>query len=113
MSDTNVNHWEFESAEQALEWLFDNKTSWLNPGCLHLWQESFATLGGGNLAGGFSWISKESLKGRVYSVRWSNDSVGIVFHDQVFIDRISNRSYPQETRCVKARLPFIIESDIP
>lgn len=104
---TIVKHWQHESAKQAMDWLFENHTSWMNPGYIHVWTESFATLGGGNLAGGFNWVSREMLKGRVYSVNYHNDSVGICFYDQVFIDRMPNRSYPCETRCVKARLPFI------
>lgn len=103
----SVKHWEHESAKHALLWLFENDASWLNPGCIHIWTESFATLGGGNLAGCYTWVSLKMLEGRVYSVDYHNDSVGICFHDQVFIDRIDNRRYPCETRCVKARLPFI------
>ena len=104
---STVKHWEHDSAEAALEWLFENHTSWLNPGCLHIWTESFATLGGGNLAGGYGWVSRKMLEGRVYNVDYRNDSVAICFYDQVFIDRIENRHYPDETRCIKARLPFI------
>jgi hypothetical protein len=103
----HVKHWEHESAEAGLEWLFDNSTSWLHADHIHIWTGSFATLDGGNLTGGYGWVSRKMLEGRVYSVSWSNDSVAICFHDQVFIDRIQNRSYPDETRCIKARLPFI------
>lgn len=74
-------------------------------GGIHLWQESFATLGGGMLAGSFAHLRPSMLEGRVYSVRFSDHSVAVCYHDQVFIPAVANRSYPQQTRLVIARLP--------
>jgi hypothetical protein len=102
----HVNYWEWKSAAECLDWLFLNHPDMQSYKGLHVWQESFATLGGGNLAGSYQHLSPAMLAGRVYSVHWWNDSVAVRYHDQVFINKIPNRSYPQETRCIKARLPF-------
>ena len=101
----HINYQEWKSAEECLQWLFENHSDMRAYGGIHVWQESFATLGGGMLAGSFSHLRPEMLEGRVYSVRFSDHSVAVCYHDQVFIPAIANRSYPQQTRLVIARLP--------
>jgi hypothetical protein len=101
----DVRYWEWVSPEECLEWLFENYDMKAYKS-LNVWQESFATLGGRMLAGGFSRLTPAMLEGRNYTVRWWNDSVAIRYHDEVFINKIENRRYPENTRCILARLPF-------
>lgn len=101
----HINYWEWKSAEECLQWLFENHSDMRAYGGIHVWQESFATLGGGMLAGSFAHLRPSMLEGRVYSVRFSDDSVAVSYHDEVFIREIPNRGYPQKTRLVRARLP--------
>lgn len=100
-----VKHWEWDSAEECLQSLFKTHPDMRAYGSLHVWQESFATLGGGNLAGSYQHLTPEMLVGRVYSVHFMNDSIGICYHDQIFSSEVINRSYPSKVRCVKLRLP--------
>jgi len=102
----HVKHYEWNSAKECLEWLFENHDDMKAYHSIHVWQESFATLGGGNLCGSFRGLTPAMLEGRNYTVHWHNDSVGICYHDQVFINKIENRRYPENTRCILARLPF-------
>lgn len=101
-----VRFWEWKNAEECLKWLFENDKSVKALRGLHVWQESFATLDGGMLAGSYRRLTAEMLEGRNYTVHWRDDSVAIRFHDRVFIDHIPNRRYPDNTRCILARLPF-------
>lgn len=101
----HVKHWEWKSPEECLQWLFENHSDMKHYGRLHLWQESFATLGGGCLAGSYTWVNPKKLENRVYSVHWSNDAVAIRYHDEIFASVIPNRKYPDKTRCVLLRLP--------
>lgn len=105
----HVNHWEWKSAEECLQWLFANHPDMhmMTSKGLHVWQESFACIGGGNLAGSYRRLTPAMLEGRNYSVRFADDSVAIRYHDQVFADVIPNRKYPENTRCVLVRLPTI------
>lgn len=103
----HINYWEWNTAEECLDWLFNNHSDMKINGSLHVWQESFATLGGGNLAGSYRALTPKMLENRIYSVRFSDDSVAVCYHDQVFIDQIENRRYPEQVCCVLARLPFI------
>lgn len=72
-------------------------------------QESFATLGGGMLAGGFQHLRPEMLVGRVYSVSFSDHSVAVCYHDEVFAVEIPNRINTLKTRRVILRLPTITQ----
>lgn len=101
----HIKHWEWNSAEECLQWLFANHSDMQCYRGLHVWQESFASLHGGNLAGSYRHLTPQMLEGRVYSVRFSDDSVAVCYHDQVFVDFIPNRKYPEKTRCVRLRLP--------
>lgn len=106
----HINYWEWRSAEECLQWLFENHSDMQCYGGLHVWQESFATLGGGMLAGSFAHLRPSMLEGRLYSVRFSDHSVAICYHDEVFITEIPNRSYPQKQRLIRARLPTLSSS---
>lgn len=101
----HVKYWEWTNAETCLEWLFNNHKDMAFYKSLHVWQESFHSLGNKTIAGSYRALTPEMLKGRVYSVRFINDSIGIIWYDQIFIDRIPNREYPDKTRCVTVRLP--------
>jgi hypothetical protein len=101
----SINHWEWTSAEDCLQWLFANHSDMKAYQRLHVWQESFASIDGGNLAGSYRALTPQMLEGRVYSVRFSDDSVAIRYHDQVFAAEVPNRKYPEQTRCVLLRLP--------
>jgi hypothetical protein len=103
----HVNRWEWKSAEECLQWLFANHPDMQFRKGLHVWQESFASIGGGNLAGSYRHLSPKMLEGRIYSVRFCDDSVAIRYHDQVFADIVPNRRYPESPRCVLVRLPTI------
>jgi len=102
----DVRYWEWKSAEECLKWLFENDRSAKTFRGLLLWQESFATLNGGMLTGSYSRVTEAMLQGRSYDVRWRDDYIAITYRDQVFIDHIPNRSYPDKTNCILARLPF-------
>ncbi len=101
----HVNHWEWENAEECLMWLFKNHKDMKMYNSLHVWQESFHTLGSKTLCGSYKRLTPDMLEGRVYTVHFVDSSVGIRWHDQIFIDKIPNRSYPDQTRCVVVRLP--------
>lgn len=101
----SVNYWEWPDAKTCLEWLFKNHPDMKCYDGLHIWQEYFATLDGGHLAGGYRHVRPEMLEGRNYTVHWHNDSVGICYHDRVYADVVENRRYPEQTRCVVLKLP--------
>lgn len=101
----HIKYWEWNSPEECLQWLFENHPDMKLYNSLNLWQESFATLGGGCLAGSYNWVNPKKLENRVYSVRWSDDALAICYHDQIFASVVPNRSYPDKTRCVLLRLP--------
>lgn len=103
----HVNHYEWKSAEECLQWLFENHKYMKIRGNLLIWQESFATLGNNTKAGSYRQLYPEMLKNRNYSVFFVNDSLGICFYDEIFAEEISNRSYPEQTNCIRIRTPFI------
>ncbi len=97
----NVKYWEWGSAQECLEHLLEKDTR------IHIFVGTKNVLGGGLAVGSYKTISKKMLEGRIYSVYFCDNSVGIDFHDVVFIDWLNNRSYPEQVRCVMAPLPFI------
>ncbi len=103
----HINYLEWNSAGECLSWLFENHRDMKIYGHLHLWQESFATLGGNHLAGSYKPITPKMLENRSYSVLFLDNSVGIRFHDQIFAPEIPNRKYPEKTHCVLLMLPTI------
>lgn len=103
----DINYQDWNSAEECLQWLFANHSDMHSYCGIHVWQESFATLGGGMLAGSFSHLRPEMLEGRVYSVRFSDRSVAVCYHDEVFAVEIPNRQYPAQSRRVCLHLPTI------
>ena len=105
----DINYQDWNSAEDCLQWLFANHSDMHCYGGLHVWQESFATLGGGMLAGGFQRLRPEMLIGRVYSVRFSDHSVAVCYHDEVFAVEIPNRINTLKTRRVILQLPTITQ----
>ena len=105
----DMNYQDWNSAEDCLQWLFANHSDMHCYGGLHVWQESFATLGGGMLAGGFQRLRPEMLIGRVYSVRFSDHSVAVCYHDEVFAVEIPNRINTLKTRRVILQLPTITQ----
>jgi len=102
-----VKSYEWQSAEECLQWLFENHEDMKIYGSIHVWQESFATLGNGNLAGSYRSLYPELLKNRGYKAFFVDNSIGICFYDEIFADSIPNRSYPEKTYCVKIKTPFI------
>ena len=44
---------------------------------------------------------------KILFVAFVNDSLGICFYDEIFAEEISNRSYPEQTNCIRIRTPFI------
>lgn len=100
-----VNWYEWKSAEECLQWLFENHKDMTIYGSIHVWQESFATLDGGNKAGSYKPLTPKMLENRNYKAFFVDDSVGICYYDEVFIDKVTNRSYPEKTCYVLARLP--------
>lgn len=105
----DINYQDWNSAEECLQWLFANHSDMHCYGGLHVWQESFATLGGGMLAGGFQHLRPEMLVGRVYSVSFSDHSVAVCYPDEVFAVEIPNRINTLKTRRVILRLPTITQ----
>jgi hypothetical protein len=105
-----VKQSEWNSAEECLAWLFENHKDMYLRGYLHVWQESFATLGGGNLCGSYRHITPSMLEGRVYKVSFRDDSVSICFYDQVFARHIKNRPILDSSN-VKLPLPTNIQME--
>lgn len=103
----HVNYQDWNSAEECLQWLFDNHKDMKHYGSIHVWQESFATLGGCMKAGSYRTLTPNMLKDRNYKVFFVNDSIGICYYDVVFISLIQNRDYPAQKTCILARLPYI------
>ena len=90
----NINHWEWKSAADALEHLFQKHN-----GRVHIFTGTKNVLGGGCGVGSYQFVRKDSLVGRIYSVYFVDNSVGIDFHDIVFVDKNKNASYPEQTSC--------------
>lgn len=88
----HINYWEWKSAEECLQWLFENHSDMKIYKSILLWQESFATLGNGTLAGSYQQFYPKKLEGRIYSVFFFGDSVAIRYHDQIFAPSIPNRT---------------------
>lgn len=88
----HINYWEWKSGEECLQWLFENHLDMEIYKCIRVWQESFATLGNGNLAGSYQPLYPKMLEGRVYSVFFVDDSIGIRYHDRIFAPSIPNRT---------------------
>lgn len=101
MATTYIKYWEWKSAQDALEHLFEKHTN------VHIWVGTKNVLGGKIGVGSYKTINKKNLEGRIYTVHLCDDSVSVTFHDVVYINHIPNRSYPETTRCVMAPLPFI------
>lgn len=99
-----VKYWEWKSAEECLDWLLENHKDIKFRGSIHVWRE-WETVGSVCPAGGYGNINKRTLEGRIYSVFFINDTIGIRFHDEVFIPYIPNRSYPEQPRCVVVSKP--------
>lgn len=97
MLDKTVKWWEYrdagKTAADALDDLFernrDRRTGELKP--LFIWQEQHQT-STPTLCGSYKNLSKQDLEDRVYSVHFHNDSVGIMWHDVVLVDRMENRT---------------------
>jgi hypothetical protein len=107
-----VKHTEWNSAEECLDWLFENHKDMYLRGHLHIWQESFATLGGGNLCGSYRHITPSMLEGRVYKVFFTDDSLSIRFYDEIFAWHIKNRPI-LGSRHVTLALPTNIQMEKP
>lgn len=99
-----VKYYEWESAEQCLAWLFENHKDMKTYGSIHVWQESFATIGDPTLSGSYKPLTPQMLEDRIYSVYFCDDSVAIRYHDQVFAPEVPNRSFPSQTRYVLLRI---------
>jgi len=99
----HVDYYEWKSAQECLEWLFDNHADMQTYKCLHLWQESFASLNG-SLAGSYQAVTPAMLADRIYTARFVNDSIGICYHDEVFAPVIENNK--QRCRKIRITLPM-------
>ena len=97
----NVKHWEWKSAQECLEHLLEKHNH------IHIFVGTKNVIGIGNGVGSYKIVNKKMLEGRIYTSHFCDNSVGIDFHDVVFINWIKNRSYPEQVRCVMAPLPFI------
>lgn len=95
---------DFKTPEEALEHLFQEaENSRLKNGYAHIWHHHKSI--GGNSVAGATKTRREDLVGRIYEVKWCNDIVSIDFLDEIFMDKITGRSYPEKTRCCLVRYP--------
>jgi hypothetical protein len=76
---------EFKTPEEALEYLFNEAEQ----SCLK----------------NANRIKREDLIGRNYNVNWCNDTVSIEFLDEIFMNKITGRSFPEKTTCCIVRFP--------
>lgn len=73
-------------------------------GSAHIWLR-YRQLGSSMKVIGAHPITRRTLENRVYTVSWCNDSVAIEFLDCIWIDLITGRSYPDQTRCQVVGFP--------
>lgn len=94
----------FNTPEEALNYLFkEAENSPLKNGYAHIWHHHRSI--NGNPVGGAKRTKRSDLVGRIYEVKWCNDTVSIDFFDEIFMDKITGRSYPEQTRCCLVRYP--------
>ena len=93
----------FPTPESALDYLLDEGAKSYR-GTAHIWIEHKNVSGGNDVIGAKS-ISRQTLEGRIYSVNWCNDTVAIRFLDAIWLETITGRSYPDQTRCQVVRFP--------
>lgn len=93
---------QFATPEKALDYLLDQgeKSLW---GSARIWIEH-RSITGGKVCGSRP-ITRAMIKDRLYIVTWCNDSVAIEFLDSIWMDGITGRSYPEQTRCQVVKLP--------
>jgi hypothetical protein len=95
---------EFKTPEEALEYLFNEaEQSCLKNGYAHVWHR-YKSINGNSVAGA-NRIKREDLIGRNYNVNWCNDTVSIEFLDEIFMNKITGRSFPEKTTCCIVRFP--------
>lgn len=93
----------FPSPEIALDHLLDEGAKSYR-GTAHIWIEH-KNISGGNDVIGAKPITRKMLEDRIYSVNWHDDTVSIRFLDAAWMDTITGRSYPDQTRCQVVRFP--------
>ena len=94
----------FKTPEDALEHLFQEaEKSPLKNGYAHIWHHHKSIHGNG--VGGARKTKRTDLIGRIYTVHWCDETVSIKFLDEIFMDEIKGRSYPDKTRCCLVRYP--------
>lgn len=95
--------YQFATPEKALDHLLtEGEKSYR--GTAHIWIEHKNISGGNDVIGAKS-ITRKMLEGRIYSVNWCNEIVSIRFLDAAWMDTITGRSYPDQTRCQVVRFP--------
>jgi hypothetical protein len=103
----HVNYYDWNSAEECLQWLFENHEDMKNRGSILVWQEYFAVGFGCMKAGSYKALTPSMLKDRNYKAFFADNSVSIFYYDEIVIDIIPNRTYPDQKASVISKLPYI------
>lgn len=103
----HVNYQNWNSAEECLQWLFENHEDMKNRGSILVWQEYFAVGFGCMKAGSYKALTPSMLKDRNYKAFFVDHSVSVFYYDEIVIDFIPNRTYPDQKASVISKLPYI------